>query len=618
MVANCEQFANDAFTTLAASVTTTDLTITVSSAATFPPTTPFRIMINDEVMMVTGIALNVFTVTRGLEETEITTHTIGDEVSQVLTNSSFFAWSECRFGTGDRASLPTPELDGRLYLTQTPGWYIFRENGSTWRSWGPTFQLHEGLNFESNSWNWINVNDTVNPIAGATNWFGDLNFSVDPNVGAGENIKLFTEAVNRSTYYPIGTEGTAPYDICSGPDGNLWITDPGSGYVWKVTTAGVATSYALPQGMPYGICSGPDGNLWVTDLNELVWKVTTAGVATSYALVGAIPYGIASGPDGNLWVTDTTGFVWKVTTAGVATSYALAASEPQDICSGPDGNLWVADLNELVWKVTTGGVPTSYALTGASGQGICSGSDGNLWVADLNGFVWKVTTGGVGTSYALTGSTPYDIASGTDTNLWVTDLDGFLWKVTTGGAPTQYTLAGTRPYGLTDGPDGNIWIADNNGFTWKAPNSQSVIPYTVTAAFTPLLSPVNQTCCGIVFRDSVTDEFIIYRIMYDDTSVTKRDLVISLDKYDDPNTFNSNYKTLSAGTLIAPMVWFKMEDDGVDLNWYFSNDGINFMLFDTRTRTDFLASGPDEIGIAFGTNNTTGVAGMNLHSWLKV
>jgi virginiamycin B lyase len=613
MVASCEQFANDATSILAVAVSITDLTITVVSAATFPPITPFRIMIDDEIMMVTGIALNVFTVTRGEEETAITTHTIGSEVSQAFTNESFFAWSECRFGTGSRASLPSPELDGRLYLTQDPGWYIFRENGVAWRAWGPIFQLYENLDFENDAWNWINVDDTVNPIAGLTDWFGDLNFSVAPNVGAGENIKLFTQIVNRSISYSI--DGT-PYDICSGPDGNLWLTDT-TGHIWKITTAGVTTSYGI-AGLPYGICSGPDGNLWVTDLEGFVWKITTAGVMTSYALAGAIPYGICSGPDGNLWVTDTTGFVWKVTTGGVGTSYALAGSEPQDICTGSDGNLWVADLNETVWKVTTLGVPTSYALVGASPEGICSGSDTNLWVADLNGFVWKVTTGGVGTSYALAGATPYDIASGTDTNLWVTDLEGFLWKVTTGGVPTSYALTGTRPYGNTNGPDGNIWIADNNGLVWTAANAQAVIPYTVTTAFTPLLSPVNQTCCGITFRDSTTGEFIIYRIMYDNTSVTKRDLVISLDKYDDPNTFNSNYKTLSAGTLISPMVWFKMEDDGVDLNWYFSNDSFNFILFDTQSRTDFLASGPDEIGVAFGTNNTTGGAGMNLHSWLKV
>jgi hypothetical protein len=346
MVANCEQFANDATTLLASDVSTLDLVIPIVSTVTFPSMTPFRIMIDNEIMMVTGVLGNTFSVTRGLEETVIESHSVGSLVSGVLTNSSFFGFSECRFATGPRASLPMPELDGRLFLTQSPGWYLFRENGVAWRSWGPIFELHEGIDFESENWNWINVNDGVNPPAALTDLFGDLTFFTPASAGAGENIRLFTQ--------PISAE--APF-------------------------------------------------------------------------------------------------------------------------------------------------------------------------------------------------TP---------------------------------------------------------------------PYSVVAGFSPLLSPVNQTCCGIVFRESSTDKFIIFRIMYDDTSVTKRDLVMSLDKYDDPNTFNSNYKTLSAGTLISPLIFFKMEDDGINLNWYFSNDGFNFALFDSQLRTDFLAGGgPDETGVAFGTNNTTGTAGMNLHSWLR-
>lgn len=346
MTLNCEQFANNAATTLSSPVIISDTTITVASVAGFPVATPFRIMVDFEVMMVTGILGNIFTVTRGIEGTEPDNHNINVEVSQACTNGSFYGFSECRFGTGSRSNLPIPELNGRLYLTQFPGWYLFREDGIAWRVWGPIFQLYEGIDIEDDNWNLVNANGGVNPNIGITDLFGDLNLVVSPNVAVGENIRLLTELVSAET--PI--------------------------------------------------------------------------------------------------------------------------------------------------------------------------------------------------------------------------------------AP----------------------------------------PYLVVAAFTPILSPVNQTCCGIVFRDSATEEFIIFRVMYDDTSVTKRDLVISLDKYDDPNTFNSNYKTLSAGTLTSTMIWFKMEDDGVNLNWYFSNDGLNFAIFDTQSRTNFLASGPDEIGIGFGTNNTTGSAGINLHSWAKV
>jgi hypothetical protein len=342
---SCEQYANNATTELAAPVSLIDLTITVVSAVLFPTTTPFRIIIDEEVMMVTGIALNVFTVTRGIEESTITTHISGTTIFQSLTYLGLCAFSECRFATDTRVNLPTPELDGRLFLTQSPGWYLFREDGIAWRAWGPIFQLYEGLDFEEDTWQIINFTDGINTANVGVENDGGIIFGVDANTVLGENVKMLVQDV--SAIIPISP------------------------------------------------------------------------------------------------------------------------------------------------------------------------------------------------------------------------------------------------------------------------------PYAVTMAFNPNLFPADQTYCGLVFRDSVTEEFIFFKLMYDSTSITKRDIVMSVDKYTDPNTLVSAYVTLSAGTLIAPMVWFKMEDDGVNLNWYFSNDGLNFMLVTSQLRTNFLGLGPDQIGVAIGTNNTTGGATINIHSWLK-
>jgi len=343
---SCEQYANDAVTILGAAVSLIDLTITVTSVANFPVTTPFRIMIDSEVMMVTGIAGLVWTVTRGLEESTIATHLINTDIFQTLTNLGLCAFSECRFATDTRANLPVPELDGRLFLTQTPGWYLFRENGIAWRSWGPIFQLvPDSIDFTDETWTPININDGVNPPYALGDEEGGLIFSVDPNVSLGENVRLLIQNV-----------------------------------------------------------------------------------------VDVVPI-----------------------------------------------------------------------------------------------------------------------------------------------SP----------------------------------------PYTVTMVFTPILSPINQTYCGMVFRDSVTGSFIFFKLMYDTTSITKRDVVISVDKYSSVIALVAPYVTLSAGTLISPMIWFRMEDDGVNLSWYFSNDGLNFMLVTSQSRTNYLGTGPDQIGIAIGGNNTTGGAAMNIHSWLK-
>ena len=144
--------------------------------------------------------------------------------------------------------------------------------------------------------------------------------------------------------------------------------------------------------------------------------------------------------------------------------------------------------------------------------------------------------------------------------------------------------------------------------TFEDPTSA---PYTVTTAFLPLLHHSDKTSCGIIMRESSTEKFIFFRLMYDTTSsISKNDLVISVDKYTDEDTFDSNYKTLSAATLLGSVVWFKMEDDNTDLIFSVSNDGKNFIEIDSQTRTDFLAGGPDEVGFAINSNNTIGSAAM--------
>lgn len=195
-----------------------------------------------------------------------------------------------------------------------------------------------------------------------------------------------------------------PYTASNGSDSNMWICEGLSDYVWKTDTAGGFPYYyvQLPGATITDICSGPDSNLWITDSTGFVWKVTTAGVPTSYA-IGGTPYGICSGPDGNLWVANGDGNVYKVTTGGVPTAYATG-SFPRGICSHTDGNLWATGATDKAIKVTTAGAVTLYTLTGSNLNdtlNICSGPDGNLWVNDFNGKIWKVTTGGVGTSYTL-------------------------------------------------------------------------------------------------------------------------------------------------------------------------------------------------------------------------
>lgn len=84
-MARRERLANNAETTLASSVVPADSTISVASAATFPTEGDFRIVIDNELMLVTAVTGTTFTVTRGIEGTSAANHNQGTALAQVLT-----------------------------------------------------------------------------------------------------------------------------------------------------------------------------------------------------------------------------------------------------------------------------------------------------------------------------------------------------------------------------------------------------------------------------------------------------------------------------------------------------------------------------------------------------
>jgi virginiamycin B lyase len=105
--------------------------------------------------------------------------------------------------------------------------------------------------------------------------------------------------------------GSWPADIITGPDGNLWFTDP-TGAIGRVTPDGDITEFSAglsPNGRPRQITSGPEGSLWFTDYSEdgAVGRVTPTGTITEFRSglnEDAAPNDIMAAPDGNLWFTD--------------------------------------------------------------------------------------------------------------------------------------------------------------------------------------------------------------------------------------------------------------------------------------------------------------------------
>lgn len=114
-----EIFTNNALTTLAVACGISDTTITVASASTFPTTGNFRIGIDQEIMLVTAVAGNVFTVTRAAEKTggvqTAAAHAIGAAVQDLLTAASVV------LATGNGTGLTSAAIIAALGFTPVAG-----------------------------------------------------------------------------------------------------------------------------------------------------------------------------------------------------------------------------------------------------------------------------------------------------------------------------------------------------------------------------------------------------------------------------------------------------------------------------------------------------------------
>lgn len=126
-----ELYTNDPGTTLNGTITSGVTSLTVTSATGFPGSGTFRIRIDDEIMIVTAVSSNVFTVTRGAEGTSAASHTSGATINHLLTAGALDAIRAEICKTGLAASRPAGGKAGDLYIsTDTKVLSIY--DGAAW------------------------------------------------------------------------------------------------------------------------------------------------------------------------------------------------------------------------------------------------------------------------------------------------------------------------------------------------------------------------------------------------------------------------------------------------------------------------------------------------------
>ncbi|SOE06506.1 hypothetical protein [Streptomyces sp. Ag109_G2-15] len=155
--------------------------------------------------------------------------------------------------------------------------------------------------------------------------------------------------------------------IATGPDGNVWFTQPQDVQIGRNST-------------PVGIAAGADGNLWFTEYNShKIGKITPAGAITEYPVptAGSRPDQVTTGPDGKMWFTHvSTNKIGKATTSSfvdeVSETVQLARTSRR-FFDPPDRDQAVEDVDDELGRgawlrtrlVSRRSAPCAYQVTDA-------------------------------------------------------------------------------------------------------------------------------------------------------------------------------------------------------------------------------------------------------------
>ncbi len=353
---------------------------------------------------------------------------------------------------------------------------------------------------------------------------GDLWFT-ERNTFSGNQIARITPT-GEVTQFPILPD-SSPQGIAQGPDGNLWFTEvnnPECGdegcrsKVGRMKPNGSYVEYTtgISDGSePWEIAAGPNGNLWFTEFavagSDKTNRIGEINPTTDKVEEFELPppdsgqqgaFGITAGPDGNVWFTELVGNkIGRITPSGEITEFPVptANSEPIAITKGSDGNLWFAEqdgekigrINPSTHEITEFPIPSS----GGEPRAITDGPDGNLWFAEDNGDIGRITPTGTITECSTGISGPIEgITAGPGNTLWFAEFDeSRIGRITATGS----SLAANCTTPSTGSPP-VVTTVLSSGLT-------PVVNPGPDSAFTSSGATINSKTGAITFTEGVTE-----------------------------------------------------------------------------------------------------------------
>jgi hypothetical protein len=233
-----EKFSNLAVNVLSAALTATATSCVVTDAHSFPTSGSFRIKVEEEILIVTAVAGNTFTVTRGAEGTVARSHAAGTLVRHLLTKGGLEARVANRFLSDIYDNKPAAGVKGRLFLP-TDGQFIEYDDGAAWHKYGPYRRLKAP---PQTGWSWVNQGNAT------ATFVGSVLVLEDPDLDAtNPQVRLYvrsltagaTSLVTAFAYNGIGSD-VPVMGICARCVGG---TDDGNFTGWGLRQAAATYTY---------------------------------------------------------------------------------------------------------------------------------------------------------------------------------------------------------------------------------------------------------------------------------------------------------------------------------------------------------------------------------------
>ncbi|HSH82754.1 MAG TPA: hypothetical protein VLA19_29835 [Herpetosiphonaceae bacterium] len=145
-------------------------------------------------------------------------------------------------------------------------------------------------------------------------------------------------------------------------------------------------------------------------------------------------------------------------------------------------------------------------------------------------------------------------------------------------------------------------------------------PYAVTIGFEPDFQFTTLTGnfqnAGVLFREATTGKCVTFGVTPNDNINLLPALWVA--RFSDPNTHVSNQLVHRVSSLQAGksgLWWLRIQNDGTNLTFHVSSDGIHFRQVYTEGKAAYFTTAPDQVGFYVSNNGAAWTPAMFLVHW---